>query len=277
MPSANPRPIVVVLGSGRSGTSLLMQVLAMLGLKLSEQLIEARRDNPVGFHEDAGIVRIQANLMRALGVWPYHPPPADWLAAPATAAAARELTALLHARLARTDGLWGFKDPRTAPFLPLWRHLYDELGLEPRHVLALRQPGSIIQSFMAAYQTPADTAERVWLRRTSDALWHTQAACHIVHYEDWFRRAREQAEGLARFTGLDQAGVGASIRNIVRPDLNRSAGSDYALRNPAARALWEALSDCRGDAFDRAWLLRIVAACRDHQEAGPGGPLERTG
>lgn len=271
MSSANLRPIVVVLGSGRSGTSLLMQVLSASGMRVSEEMIEARRDNPEGFFEDAAIVRIQANLMRALGAWPYHPLPADWLAAPATAASARELGALLRARLERIDGLWGFKDPRTAAFLPLWRGLFDDLGLEARHVLALREPGSIIRSFMAAYQTPAHVAEQVWLRRTADAIAHTGAACHIVHYEDWFSRARERVAGLARFTGLNEQAVDQSLRRIVRPELNRSAGPACELGNPAARALWAALSECRGDDFDRGGLLELVAACRAHPAAGLDG------
>ncbi len=45
--------------------TLLMQVLAALGLRVSEEMIEARRDNPRGFYEDAPIVRIQADLLRA--------------------------------------------------------------------------------------------------------------------------------------------------------------------------------------------------------------------
>ena len=263
--------MVVVLGSGRSGTSLLMQVLVGLGLQVSEGLIAARRDNPEGFFEDAGIVRAQADLMRALGAWPYHPPPAGWLTAPSALAAADLLKTLLRERLARAAGLWGFKDPRTAAFLPLWRALFDELGLAPRYVLALRDPGSIVQSFMAAYATPAEVAERIWLQRTADALWHTRAACHVVHYEDWFSRAREQVQGLARFTGLGQAGEADPLRDIVRPDLNRSARAGHALGDPAARALHAALSDCRGDDFDRAALLRVVAACRPRPESGGGG------
>ncbi len=280
MPVANTPtdtpPIVVVLGSGRSGTSLLMQVLAALGMRVSEELIAARRDNPQGFFEDARIVRAHANLMRSLDVWPYHPLPAGWLDAPATAAAARKLRGVLRDRLSRgSDGAnpWGFKDPRTASFLPLWQRLFAEEGVTPRYVLALREPDSILQSFMDAYQTPLETAERVWLQRTCDALWQTRADCHIVHYEDWFSRGREVLEGLARFTGLDarlgEAGGVALLETLVRPDLNRSSGSDCDLRNPAARALQSALGACRGDTFDRDALLRCVAACRSRL-AGPG-------
>lgn len=260
-PRSAPRPVVVVLGSGRSGTSLLMQVLAALGLRVSEEMIEARRDNPRGFYEDAPIVRIQADLLRALGAWPFHPLPADWLAAPATAAAARDLAAVLEKRL-EGGGLWGFKDPRTATFLPLWRRLFTQLGVVPRYVLALREPGAVIRSFMTAYQAGAETAEAVWLARTRDALLHTGAACHIVHYEDWFSRGMAVAEDLARFAGLDPGAV-AALGELVQPELNRSAVPGHVLANPHARALHAALEACRGDDFDREGLLRLVAALPD--------------
>lgn len=256
----DPRPVIVVLGSGRSGTSLLMQVLAVLGLRVSQQLITARHDNPQGYFEDARIVRIQADLMRALGSWPYHPLPADWLEGPATAAAAEALAEVLRDQLAQ-PGLWGFKDPRTSPFLPLWQGLFSELQVAPRYLLALREPGSIIRSFMTAYDCPAETAEQVWLQRTCEALWHTQANCHIVHYEDWFSRGPEVAQALASYTGLADSDHPA-LATLIRPDLNRSRDPDYVLTHPAARELHTALQICRGDDFDREGLLRVVAACR---------------
>lgn len=259
-PAPPARPVVVVLGAGRSGTSLLMQVLAAVGLRVSADLIPARRDNPEGFFEDAPIVKIQADLLRALGAWPYHPLPADWLRRPATASAREALRTVLARHLAQ-DGLWGFKDPRTAAFLPLWQALFAEAGIAPRYVLALREPGSIIRSFMHAYGTPAEVAEQVWLRRTCDALWHTRADCHIVHYEDWFSRPREVAAGLARFADLESGGITDDLAGIVRPDLDRSAGSDEILRNPGAQALHGALQACRGSIFDRARLLGVVHAC----------------
>jgi hypothetical protein len=231
-------------------------------------MIEARRDNPRGFYEDARIVRIQADLLRQLRAWPYHPLPADWLDAPATASAARLLQDVLHDRQRRDEGIWGFKDPRTASFLPLWRRLFAAENTIPRYVLALRAPGSIIRSFREAYATDGETAERVWLRRTCDALWHTRAECHVVHYEDWFERARELVEDLARFTGLGE-GAAVSLEALVRPDLNRSGGAGHALRDPHARVLHAALESCRGDAFDRERLLQTVDACRRHMDAHP--------
>jgi len=255
------RPVTVVLGAGRSGTSLLMQVLAALGLRVSEQLIEARRDNPRGFFEDAAIVRIQANLLRALGAWPFHPLPNGWLGGTATATAREALKAVLRQRLAG-GGPWGFKDPRTAPFLPLWQELFAAENLAPRYLLALRQPGRVLHSYAQAYGTPAQVAEAVWLRRTCDALWHTRADCHIVHYEDWFIRPGETAEALAHHLGLTEPARDV-LQALIEPDLDRSGDTHPVMIGGTARRLYTALRTCRGSDFEREGLLAVVAECRE--------------
>ncbi|MEW6676800.1 MAG: sulfotransferase [Pseudomonadota bacterium] len=249
------RPVAVVLGAGRTGTSLLMQALAALGVRVSGELIPPRSDNPRGFFEDVPIVRIQANLLRALGAWPFHPLPADWLSHPATAEARLELGRLLAAQL-EAPGLWAFKDPRTAAFLPLWQALFTELGVTPKYILALRHPGSVVASFQKAYGTPAAEAEAVWLRRTRDALAYTGAdcpeyPCHIVHYEDWFTREADLLTDLAEYLELEPP---AAPPAIAQPDLNRSLNPDYRFQNPETEALYAALAMCRGSCFDREAL-----------------------
>jgi hypothetical protein len=240
-----------------------MQVLAGLGMGVSEELIQARQENPQGFFEDALIVRLQADLLRALGAWPYHPLPADWLERPATATAREALREVLGRRLA-AGAPWGFKDPRTAAFLPLWQGLFAELGVAPRYVLALREPGSVIRSFERAYGTPPAVAEAVWLQRVCDALWHTRGACHIVHYEDWFRRPRQVVAALASHVGLPcrEQDVADLMGAIIKPELDRAGGRAYVMENPAARRLHGALQHCRGSDFDRQALLDRVARCR---------------
>lgn len=268
MTESHTRRVVVVLGSGRSGTSLLMQVLARMGMRLSPELISGREDNPDGFFEDAAIVRIQAGLLRNLDAWPFHPLPPDWLSRPATGAAAQALQGVVQNRLGVADATWGFKDPRSATFLPLWRHVFAVEHVEPAYLLALREPGSIIRSFMRAYATTAQTAERVWLERTCDALEYTAADCHLVHYEDWFSRPGEVLADLADCTGLAIPGE-ERLAGLIKPGLNRSARAHYPLHNGMARELDAALRDCRGSEFERGSLLQVVAACREYLALHP--------
>ncbi len=238
------RACVVVLGSGRCGSSVLMQVLGTLGVRLSESLIDAGRENPTGFFEDADIVRAHVALLKALGAWPYHPPPPDWETHPATATTAETLRALLRARMAG-PGQWGFKDPRAATFLPLWRRLFAEQAIEPRYVLALREPGAIIESFMRAYGATAPEAERIWLTRTREALRWTEGRCHLVHYEDWFRQPRATAEALADFVGLPRQGIPAALA-LLRPELDHAGRQPHVFHAPEAAALHASLRDRRG-------------------------------
>lgn len=252
------RQIVVVLGSGRSGTSLLMQALGALGVRLSDAMIEARQDNPDGFFEDREIVHLHVALLKALGAWPFFQPPADWQARPETVATAAALQDVLHRRL-QGGGVWGFKDPRASTFYPLWQRLFAANGVEAKPILALRDPAQVIRSFVRAYATSPETAEAVWLARTCDALRHTQGHVHIVHYEDWFSRPQGVAAGLAAGLGLALPEEGEALPGIVKPDLNRAAAAPHPLQSLAARRLAAALQDCRGDDFDREGLLRVVA------------------
>lgn len=237
------RRLVLVLGSGRSGSSLLMRILLAMGLRASDQLIAPSPENPEGFFEDARVVRCQANLLRALGAWPFLPLPQNWREHPATAAAKEELRALLRAGMAQ-PGLWGVKDPRVSSFLPLWHELLREEAIAPLHLLALRDLGATVRSFQRSYGVSAEMAEDVWRRRVGDVLRHTRGTCLVLHYEDWFRQPEGAARTLAQFTGLS---VPAPFPlHLIQPDLDRCGGGNYRPEDGETRRLWETLRDFRG-------------------------------
>ncbi len=54
---------VIVLGSGRSGTSLVAGTLAGAGYHLGDDLVEARQSNPKGFYESRRINAINESLL----------------------------------------------------------------------------------------------------------------------------------------------------------------------------------------------------------------------
>jgi hypothetical protein len=121
------RPIVMVLGMHRAGTSLCSHVLSVLGVDMADRLFLAgietpAPDNPRGHWERWEIVefhdRILAHLNRGYFT-PFHdlPLPAGWWADPEVAAIRREVVGFLAKRMGETR--FGFKDPRTVRLLPL--------------------------------------------------------------------------------------------------------------------------------------------------------------
>jgi hypothetical protein len=261
----NGKRVVVVLGSGRSGTSLVMQVLRDLGMVVSENLTEASVANPLGPFEDKDIFDAQSSLIAELGGSVSAPMPEGWLRDNAALRAASALEVILQSRQEQNKGIFGFKDPKTSMLIPLWVRLFNKLKLTPAYILTVRDPGATIASFLMQYNQPACMAELVWLVRMVEALDNTAADCFIAHYEDWFSDSLELSHGLLRYTGLDSGFKGELskvLSDTIKPNLDRASKDDYEIQNPYVLKLYAALKECHGADFDRDRLMAVVKECR---------------
>lgn len=257
--------VVVVLGSGRSGTSLLMQVMFGFGLQVSENLIPANVSNTEGFFEDLEIKDIQADLYACLNVPISVPLPESWLDTDCARLATKRLTKVLSLQLETASGIFGIKDPRISTFLPLWTRVFNPLRVVPKYILAVRQPSSVIVSFIRQYNTPGHVAELIWLLRTVEALENTAADCFIAHYEDWFNKPESLAQGLLDYTGLGQTlevDVSEILAKTIKSNLNRASKEEYEVKNPYVLKLYEVLKTCSGAEFDCDFLMATVRECR---------------
>ncbi len=265
--------IVVVLGSGRSGTSLVMQALQAFGMRVSDHLTEASVANPLGPLEDKEIFDFQSSLIQELGGNVTAPMPEGWLQEKLVFRAITQLEALIQDRLDKVDGLFGFKDPKTSMLIPIWVRVFNRMKLIPAYVLTVRDPGATVASFMMQYNQPAHMAELVWLVRTIEAIDNTAADCFVAHYEDWFDQPLPLAQGLLHYTGLDahfQGDLQAVLAQKVKPNLNRASKDDYVIQNPDVKKLYAALQQCRGADFDRERLMAVVKECRQAMEGFKG-------
>ena len=114
--------LVLVVGVGRSGTSLLSGILGQLGFHIPQPEVKADDTNPRGFGEPRWVVDFHTRAAAAASASPSTtrgPPPGSRpaLAAPKVH---DELREWLRGELAEADAIV-VKDPRTVWFLPLWR------------------------------------------------------------------------------------------------------------------------------------------------------------
>jgi len=267
------RRVVIVLGAGRSGTSLLMQILVDMGMQVSRNLIPANVSNPEGFFEDVDFKDIQAGLNSCLNVPLSLPLPENWLDTECANKAKSSLNPLLRSLLDEHAGILGIKDPRISTFLPLWLLLFNPLRVVPNYILAVRDPRSVITSFIRQYNNPGHIAELVWLLRTLEAIENTAADCFVAHYEDWFDQPLPFAQSLLQYTGLDahfQGDLQTVLAQKIKPNLNRASRDDYEIQNPYVKKLYAALQQCRGADFDRDRLMAVVKECRQAMEGFKG-------
>lgn len=257
--------VIVVLSPGRSGTSLLMNILGSFGMNLSKGMIPGRFENPDGYFEDSEIVKIQKQLLDDLNISPAIPLPENWLDSRAAKKARRKLNVILGDRVNEAIRIWGFKDPRTCTFMPLWAKIYNTAGVIPVFIVAVRDPASVAVSNKKHINREESISELQWLYRTCSALHHTGADCFIVHYEDWFERPLELAGEILNYTELNKTysgDIGGTLDRIIKPHLNRSVYNDYSIRNSYVRDLYKSLKHCRGHSFERQDLMNCVQTCR---------------
>lgn len=209
---------VVVLGSGRSGTSLVAGALARSGFFMGEQLLDADKHNPKGYFEDKRINALNERILS--NVVPRRPPiigdllfrhrPAAfqrWLAVvpPERKVGPRpDLRAEMEELLKKEP--FCVKDPRFCYTLPAWR----EVMRNTRFVCVFRHPGITAESIMKIWSSDVrlqslamsrDRAVDVWAAMYSHVLErHCQTGSWLfLHYDQVMRP--EGLQRLGQFVG----------------------------------------------------------------------------
>ena len=288
--SAESRParrLVLVVGKGRSGTSLLAGILGRLGFHVPQPEVKADRTNPRGFSEPRWVVRFHKRLLHARGVTAFDTRSGAWdqLAELANDGdVVRELSSWLEAQLAKAENLV-VKDPRIVWFLPLWRRSADELDLRTLFVTMIRHPAEVVASGRASYGTWQNDASRAlsWLDVTLHAEHATRGARRaFVRYddllEDWAREVSRCGEMLdvPLLAGIDRARH-PDVDGFVDPALRRSAVGWDGVRLPPAlqtmsEEVWTQMSGLAEPAGDsEAARARLDASRRALQDLGTTG------
>jgi hypothetical protein len=245
-----PRRIVVVLGMHRSGTSLLTNLLNVLGVDLGADLLAGDGANEMGYWENEPIYRAQDALLNHIakdwGVYGFaYPFTIDWEKLPEWRTYQEQLVSIVRAEMAGAKGIWGFKDPRTCRLLPMWQQIFAELDLEPLYVLAIRDPAAVAESLLKRNGMDPLHSELVWLLHNLEALRDAGEKIRIVvDYDRWFTAPREQAQAVAKALDLpwpaDDTNIVSALGQTIRPNL-RHAKPRRACSLPFVAKTYQAL------------------------------------
>lgn len=174
---SRPRPVLVLVsGSGRSGTSSLAGTLKRLGLKVPQPEVPASATNPRGFYEPQWVIDFHKRHLSDLAMHNIDSRPSavglvdELLATGVPQAELREwLSSQLDARQIVV------KDPHAFWFASAWEEVCAELGVDLRWLTALRHPAEVVGSRDLAYlQTSSDELRLV--KETSNVAGWVHAA-----------------------------------------------------------------------------------------------------
>ena len=274
--------MLLIAGSGRSGTSTLAGITRLLGLQVPGPEVAADESNPMGFGEPQWVVDQHNRWLRSAGVQVADARPQAWVKT--AAIADREgprvrLATQLAPYLGKGDLV--VKDPRLGWFLALWRRAIAESDATPVFATMLRPPAEVVGSKQHYYGSRRSSTQLVasWL----NMMLHTERATRpvaedggrvFVRYDDLLTSWRDVVLPMGRslcLSAVVEAGSDrmAEVDRFVDPTLRRFGGSldDLALPgrlHDLAVTTWESLdrlADPEGDtAATRATLDEVREA-----------------
>ena len=181
MKTVPDRRVTVILGMHRSGTSAIAKAMEVFGVSLGNNLIPKGFDNERGFFEDRDITAFNDHLQEILGYQWYGPEmvkPFDWQREDVQTKK-EEAKSLLQAKLSHNDN-FGFKDPRTAVLLEFWNRVFDELGVTPRYVIAVRNPIDVASSLKVRNDLAIAKSLYLWAASTIASLKLTSGFVRVI-------------------------------------------------------------------------------------------------
>jgi hypothetical protein len=254
------RQLILVVGVGRSGTSLMAGMLGQMGFHLPQPEVQANDTNPRGFGEPRWVVDFHHKLMRRRRVTVNDSRPAAWektYEAGSRPAVREELRTWLAGELGHGADVV-VKDPRTVWFLPLWNEVAGELGAGTATVTMLRHPAEVIASAKRSYGDWQSDASRAsaWLNVILETERVTRdGARAFVAYEalmhDWAAEMRRTGEliGQPALAGASPARFPEADK-FIDPTLHRN------------RVGWEAhaVPEHVRDLAEEVWALMLGLA-----------------
>ena len=259
------RPIVVVLGMHRSGTSLCAHLLSLLGIDMADDPL-VHESNARGHWERWEIVNLQDEILRLFdrdyrSLQHDFPLPPGWWGDPRVRPIQIRIEAFLTSRMGSAP--FGFKDPRTARLLPMWLQIFRNLNLAPKFVICLRPPAQIARSLHKCDGLDPSVGEYRALAYQVDCFRYLQNHdFRTVEYETWVGDYADTLHGLMEFLGLRWDQSAADLANLIAeavdPGLRHDDHGLGVARLPLARNFYGLCRALRDDPQKRVEIDRFV-------------------
>lgn len=254
--------LVLITGTGRSGTSTMSGSFHHLGLHVPGPHLGANESNPKGFFESKWAVRFHKQITVAAGINDFDSRPQAFALAEGaiTTELREELREFLDRECADHDQVV-VKDPRSVWAQRLWREVAEDLGLDICFVSMMRHPAEVVGSRSTYYANPNDEAKRRSYETFNVARWINSSliseretrglARAFVSYPALLTDWRPVLAGLAADFGLTYdvdvaAGAPSAVDQFIDPDLRRHQVTWDDLSIPAqlqdvAQRIWDDL------------------------------------
>jgi hypothetical protein len=277
------RVLVLITGTGRSGTSTMSGTLHHLGLDVPGPYLGANESNPKGFFENRWSVKFHKALVERAGIHEFDSRPSalERVQAAVTADTRAEVSGWVREH---ADGVSQLvvKDPRSVFTQALWRDAAAESGMEIRYISMLRHPAEVVGSRATNYASSEEKKRREyeifnvarWINNSLINERETRGQRRaFVRYndllEDWRDALLRIGDGLGLTFDSDLTSAPGShpVDEFIDPSLRRHQVTWAELSVPRdlqdlAQEIWDrlmVLGDAGGDDTQASADLDLLA------------------
>lgn len=233
---------LIILGSGRSGTSMFAGIMARSGYNLGENAdyLGANRANPKGFFEDLEVNTINEDILKKSlfeiperfrrKFFPFYTfYRARWLACfPLYYNFRADESIRRRIKKATEIGPFCFKDPRFSYTLPVWK---EHLGEHTRYLVVFREPSKTAQSIVRECRENRALRKLKMNEKRAMKVW-LYMYCHILQNhasgdkKKWFFVHYDQAFDPEKMKQLENFTKTSLNMDFPVKKLSRSGESD---------------------------------------------------
>ena len=247
--------VVLITGTGRSGTSTMSGTLHHLGLHVPGPYLRANASNPKGFFESTWAVKFHKRITQGAGISDVdsRPEAFDLAQSAITPELRSSLVTFLRQQSAEAQQLV-VKDPRSVWAQALWRDAASEVGLETRYLTMLRHPAEVVGSRTTYYAIEKDEpAQRRHYQTLNIARW-------VNHSLISERQTRGLPRAFVRYPDLLERLAAGHVTT------GRGPGAELRRRSDAGRPP-------RGRRLHRPWAApaRTFLGRHRHPRSAPRG------
>lgn len=203
----------LIIGEGRSGTSLTAHILKEMGVNMGDRLKGANHGNKDGYWENPDFVNMNIKIIEdnEFDINQYPVPRPALVQARVEDKYNKEIESLVKKY---QRGVWGAKDPRFLYTYPLYEPYLEDVHF----VVCYRNPISVALSLR--YQDNKDIMSSLrvindYYRVLYDFFERDHNPRFLVSYEKYFD-SNKQIEDLCKFVGLDYS---PNFDKLVKPTL----------------------------------------------------------
>jgi hypothetical protein len=218
------KKLVLITGTGRSGTSTMSGVLHHLGLYVPGPYLGANKSNPKGFFESKWAIAFHRRITTAARIdfFDGRPSALDRAREAVTPELREELVEFLREQSAHHDQVV-VKDPRTVWAHDVWREAAAEAGLGICYISMLRHPAEVVGSRRTYYAKSEDPADIRRYEIINVARWVNNSLISE-------RETRGRPRAFVRY--VDLLADWRSVAQRLGEDLGLTFDIDLTVREP---------------------------------------------